>query len=354
MSRGKSFCGERTGFAGAMALIAAAGALASAPCAADPVAEFYKGNTVTIIVGGGPGGNHNHYSNLLHPYVKKYLAGNPSFIVKNMGGAGGTKGANYLYNVAPKDGSVIGILLADTPSAARLQATGIKYDPQKFQYLGGAERTTETLAVWKTTGVRTIEDAKKKEVIIGSSGKSSKTYIIPSMMNALLGTKFKIVVGYGGMTDVELAMERGELQGRHGVWASMKNTRPHWVEKDLVVHLAVADVKPEAELPGVPTLIDLAKNERDRKVLELVSGNAMLGRAWLAPPDVPADRVAALREAFWKALHDPEMLASAKQRKMPIHQITWQELQARATAIAETDDAVVERARELLGVKQGS
>lgn len=352
MDRGHRFCGEQVWFAGIVAFIA--GLSASGSVAANSVEEFYKGNTVTIMVGGSPGGNHNHYSNLLHPYVKKYLPGNPTFIVKNMGGAGGTKAANYLYNVAPKDGSVLGILLADTPSAARLQATGIRYDPKRFQYLGGAERTVETLAIWKKTGVMNIEDARKKEVIIGSSGKSSKTYIIPSMMNALLGTKFKIVVGYAGMIEVELAMEKGEVDGRHGVWASMKNIRPHWIENDLIVHLAVADVKPEPELPGVPVLMDLATNDKDRKVLELVSGNAMLGRAWLAPPDVPADRVAALREAFWKALHDPDMLENAKKRKMPIHQISWQELQDRATGIADTHDDVIDRARELLGLKQAS
>jgi len=328
------------------------GVFAPADAAADPVAEFYKDTTVTILVGGSAGGNHNHYSNLIHPYIKKYLPGHPTIIVKNMPGAGGTKAANYLYNVAPKDGSYFGIVLADTPSASRLRATGIRYNPKKFQYIGGADRTVETLAVWKSTGVNTVEDAKKKEVLIGASGKSSKTYVIPTLMNAILGTKFKVVVGYKGMTQVELAMERGELQGRHGVWASMKSMHPDWVKQNKVSHLIIADLKPEKELPHVPLLASLAPNEKDRKVLELVSGNAMLGRCWLAPPGVPTDRVAALRAAFWKAVHDPSMLAQAKKRNMPITPITWQELQERAAQIADTDDAVVERARMLLGLKK--
>jgi len=343
--------GLRAGFVG-VALLGAVLMPASAP--AETVAAFYADKTVTILIGGSPGGSHNFYSNLLQPYVKKYLAGHPAFIVKNMGGAGGTKAANYLYNAAPHDGSYIGILLADTPSAARLQATGIKYDPKQFQYLAGADRTVETLAVWKSSGVTTIEQARKKEVLIGASGKSSKTYIVPSVMNALLGTKFKIIVGYAGMTEIELAMEKGELQGRQGVWATMKSVHPDWIEKGRVAHLAVADLKPESDLPGAPLLVDLARNERDRKVLELISGNAMLGRCWLAPPGVPADRVAALRDAFWKALHDPEMLATAVKRNMPIRPIPWQELQARATQIADTDAAVVEYARALMGLKQGS
>jgi tripartite-type tricarboxylate transporter receptor subunit TctC len=171
------------------------------------------------------------------------------------------------------------------------------------------------------------------------------------MMNAILGTKFKVIVGYKGMTQVELAMERGELQGRHGVWASMKSMHPDWVAKDLVSHLVVADLKREKELPDVPLLVELAPNEKDRKVLELISGNAMLGRCWLAPPGVTAERIAALRDAFWKALHDPQLLASARKRNMPITPIAWQELQDRAAQIADTDDAVIERARDLLGLK---
>jgi tripartite-type tricarboxylate transporter receptor subunit TctC len=336
--------------AGLLWLAGSVGAIA--PASADTVADFYRETTVTILVGGSAGGNHNHYSSLLHPFVKKYLPGQPTIIVKNMPGAGGTKAANYLYNVAPQDGSVIGIVLADTPSASRLRATGVRYDPKKFQYIAGADRTVETLAVWKSTGVLTIEDAKKKEVLIGASGKSSKTYVIPTLMNAILGTRFKVIVGYKGMTQVELAMERGELEGRHGVWASMKSIHPDWVSQDRVAHLVVADLKPEKELPNVPLLADLAPNAKDRKVLELISGNAMLGRCWLAPPAVPADRMAALRESFWKALHDPRMLEQASKRKMPIVPIPWQALQARATQIAETDAAVIERARELMGLKE--
>ena len=337
----------------AAGLLGLAGTIgAFSPASAQSAADFYKDTTVTILVGGSAGGNHNHYSSMLVPFVKKNLPGQPTIIVKNMPGAGGTKAANYLYNVAPQDGSVIGIVLADTPSASRLRATGIRYDPKKFQYIAGADRTVETLAVWKSTGVLTIEDAKKKEVLIGSSGKSSKTYIIPTLMNAILGTKFKVIVGYKGMTQVELAMERGELQGRHGVWASMKSIHPDWVAQDRIAHLVVADLKPEKELPGVPLLADLAPNAKDRKVLELISGNAMLGRCWLAPPNVPGDRVAALRDSFWKALHDPAMLAQAKKRKMPIVPIAWQELQTRAAQIADTDSAVIERARELMGLKE--
>lgn len=350
MHRTKILRGLR--ISGAAALTGAAvAALAPAAGASDGVAAFYKDATVTILVGGSPGGNHNHYSSLLHPFVKKYLPGAPTIIVTNMPGAGGTKAANFLYNVAPKDGSTIGIVLADTPSASRLRATGVRYDPRKFQYLAGADRTVETLAVWKSSGVHTVEDAKKKEVLIGASGKSSKTYIIPSMMNAILGTKFKVIAGYQGMTQVELAMERGEVQGRHGVWASMKSMHPDWVKKDRVSHLVVADLKREKELAHVPLLAELAPNAKDRKVLELISGNAMLGRCWLAPPNVPGDRVAALRDAFWKALHDPEMLAQAKKRNMPITPIAWQELQERAAQIADTDDAVIARARQLLGLK---
>ena len=329
------------------------GALAlclAAPAWAQTGADFYKGKTVTVVVAAGPGGAHTKYSQLLAPLWKKYMPGNPDFITQNMGGAGGTRAANYLYNTAPQDGTAIGILLSDTPLASRLEATGVKYVANKFQFLGGADQPLSAFIVFKSEGVLSIEDAKKKEIVLGSTGKGSQTYTVPTMVNAMLGTKFKVITGYQGMGGVYLAMDRREVFGFQGVWESVKFLRPQWLEKDEIKVIAAVSLKPLPDLPNVPLIQSMIDNPVDRKAIELMGGNAILGRGWLAPPGVPADRVAALRDAFAKAFKDPEALAGAEKRKMSWDNATWQEMQAQAEAIVKADDAVINRMKSALGL----
>lgn len=333
-------------------LAAMAAISAAAPAYADAAADFYKGRTVTIVVAAGPGGNHTKYSQYLAPYLQKHLPGNPKFITQNMGGAGGTKAANYLFNSAPQDGTAIGILLSDTPFASRLRATGVKYDPTKFQYLGGADRTRSAIILWKKTGVRSIADAKKKQVILGSTGKGSQTYTVPAIVNALLGTKFKPITGYRGMGGIYLAMERDEVSGFQSVWSSVPSLRPQWVEKDLLSVIAANSLDKIPGMPNVPLLKDMAGNATDKKVLELVGGNGVLGRAWLAPPRVPADRIAALRAAFRKALNDPAASANAGKRRMTWEPVPWQDLQRQVGRIAAAEGSVIARMKAALKTKK--
>ena len=330
------------------ALLSAAYAI---PATADDVADFYDGKQVTIVVAAGAGGGHTQYSQLMAPYFKKYMPGNPSFVTQNMPGAGGTKAANYLYNSAAQDGSVIGILLSDTPFAARLRTTGVKYKPERFQYLGGAEDTQSAFVIMKSAGVKTLEDVKKKEVVMGSSGKGSQTFIVPTLANALLGTKFKVITGYPGMGGIYLAMDRGEVHGFQSVYSSPKSLRPQWFAEDKIVILAANSLTPIADQPRAPLLKDLVTDPMDKQILEIIGGNGTIGRGWLAPPDVPADRVAALRAAFAKALADPAAAAEAKKRKMTFGAVSWQDMQAHAARIGAAEDAVFVRVRGLLGVK---
>jgi tripartite-type tricarboxylate transporter receptor subunit TctC len=332
--------------AGALALAAAV----SLPAKADAVADFYKGKTVNIVVAAGPGGNHSNYSLLLAPYWKKYMPGNPTFIIQNMGGAGGTKGANYLYNSAPQDGGYIGILLSDTPLAARVRATGVKYDPSRFHYLGGADWTRSMITVWKGHGVNSIEDAKKKEVICGSSGKGSQTFMIPMLANHFLGTKFKVITGYQGMNAVDAAVDKGEVFCRAGVYESIVAIRPHWLTQGKVVHIAAADLERLPEEPNIPTMIEMVKDEDAKAVLRLFFAGGILGRAWLAPPGVPADRVAALRDAFWKSFNDPQAIAEMKKRKMRSEPVPWQKQQATVKEMMTAPDRLFVIARTALGI----
>jgi len=336
-----------SGSAGMMLLSAAI----TGPAMADAVSDFYTGKQITIVVAAGPGGGHTQYSQLLAPFFKKYMPGSPTFVTQNMGGAGGTKAANFLYNSAAQDGSAIGILLSDTPFASRLRTTGVKYKPERFHYLGGAEDTQSAFIVFKSAGVKSIAEAKKKQVLMGSTGKGSQTYILPTLANALLGTKFKVIAGYRGMGGIYLAVDRGEVQGFQAVYSSPKSLRPQWFEQNKLVVLAANALSPIADHPNVPLLKDMVSNPIDKRILELIGGNGTLGRGWLATPGAPAARVAALRMAFAKALNDPAAAAAAKKRRMSYGPVTWQDMQAHADKIGAAEDALFVRVRKLLKVK---
>lgn len=332
--------------AGALAL-----SVAMNSAAADSVSDFYSGKRVTIVIAAGPGGAHSAYSLLIAPHLQKNMPGNPNFVIQHMAGAGGTKAANYLYNSAPRNGTYIGILLADTALTARLRTTGVKYDPGDFQYLGAAENVYHGLVVRKRAGVASLEDAKKKPVILGSSGKGSQTFIVPTLINAFVGTKFKIVKGYRGLGGIYLAMDRGEADGFHATITSVKVLRPDWVKKDLVRVLAVTAPDKSPDYPDAPLLKDFMTAPLDRQAIELISGNGVIGRAWLVPPGVPAERLAALRAAFERTLSDPAVAAQARKRNMNWGPLKWQTLQRQVELIAKADRKVIAHMRKTLGVK---
>lgn len=332
-------------------MLAGLSAALAAPASADAVGDFYRGRTITIVVAAGPGGNHTKYSQFLAPFLKKYMPGNPSFVTQNMGGAGGTKAANHLYNSASQDGTTIGILLSDTAFASRLRTTGVKYDPGHFHYLGGADTTRSAFIVWKRTGITSLADVKNKTFIMGATGKGSQTYTVPTIVNAILGTKFKTILGYRGMGGIYLAMERGEVDGFQSVWGSILSLRPQWIKEDRVNLLAANSLDPLPGHPNVPLLKDLMTDPEDKKIAILVAGNGVLGRSWLAPPRVPADRVAALRSAFAKALNDPAAKTGAKKRRMKWAPVSWRKLQDQVEYIVSADAAVYDRLRAIFKKK---
>ena len=335
-----------------LALALSAAFLAGTDARADAVADFYKGKTVTIVVAAGPGGNYSVYSLLLSPYWKKYLPGHPTFIIQNMGGAGGTKAANYLANSAPNDGSYIGILESTTPLNARLRATGVKYDPSKFHYLGGADNTRSMFTVMKSAGVNTLEEAKTKQLLCGATGKGSTTYVTPSVVNYFLGTKFKMILGYRGMNGVNAAIDKGEVNCRAAVFASIENSRPHWITDKKVNFLVQVGSKREKDLPNVPLLTELAGNDSERALLKLISAPIALGRPYLAPPGIAADRLASLRKAFGQTVVDKGFTAEASKRRIDLSPMTWQET---AQVVDETINApkdVIARAKKVIPKKK--
>jgi tripartite-type tricarboxylate transporter receptor subunit TctC len=336
----------------ATAAIAAAGvfALGASTVCADPVADFYRDKTVKVISAGGAAGAHGAYAQLISSYIQKYIPGNPTVIMQYMAGAGGNKAMNYLFNATANDGAHIGVPLQDLIFNARIGVKAVKYDPARAQYLGGVDSTRTTVSVMKASGVTTLEDAKRREVIMGTGGKSGQTYVVPVVLNSLLGTKFRVVSGYRALGPIHIAMERGEVHGRAASWQSIAGPKRDWVSKGMVVNLLTVALEREPELPDVPALSELAKSDDDRALIRLMAGSAALGRAWVAF-GIPADRLAALRAAYAKTVADAAFLANAKKRNLPVRPVSWQDQQKLTEEILATPEATVARLKSILGLK---
>jgi tripartite-type tricarboxylate transporter receptor subunit TctC len=244
---------------------------------------------------------------------------------------------------------MLGRPLQEVAFFALLGAPGLQYDAAKFQYIGGAYTARSTISVMKQfTPVRTIEDARRTEVIVAASGKASQPYMYPTLANALAGTKFKLVMGYPGTGAMNIAMERGEVHGRAGSWNSFRGAKPYWIEQDLLANLAVIGLDREPELPDVPLLTDFIANPADRLLMEVVASTALFAHVWLAPPGVPADRVGALREAFAKTLNDPELIAQMKKRGADLDFISSRQLHEALDKQQAVDKKSIARLRAIL------
>ena len=323
--------------------------LAAAPAKADAVADFYAGKTITVVSAGEAGGAHGAYAQVMAQHIRRHIPGNPNIILQYMTGAGGNQAANFLYNVAPKDGTYLGVPLQDLIFNARTGNTGVKYDPAKARYIGGADTTRTTVTVMKSSGVATLEDAKHKEVLIGASGTSGQNYTIPLVLNGLMGTKFKIVTGYPGINFTHLAMDRGEVHGTAASWAVIASTKREWVEKNLINNLVTIGTERDPDIPDVPALTEFNLSDEDRALVPLLAGPAAHGRAWVAWGDVPEDRLAALREACAATLADPLFLADAKARNLVVEPVAAARQQELAAQILATPDAPVARLKKILG-----
>jgi tripartite-type tricarboxylate transporter receptor subunit TctC len=316
---------------------------------ADPVDDFYKGNTIRLIISGEAGGTYDSDGRLMAKHLGKHIPGHPRIVAENMLGASGRVAANFLYNAAPKDGTVIAVLQQSLPLAQALGESGVLYDAARFNWIGSPVRPDETLVVWHTTGVRSMEDAKKKEVIIGATTPTGMNYLYPRLANQLLGTKFKIVTGYPGGTPIILALERGEVEGRgSNPWSDWKARKPDWVKDKKIIPLMQMSLFKHPDLPDVPLMVDLAPNETARSAFELVTITGELGRPFIAPPAVPAERIDALRKAFDATVKDPEFLADAAKAQKEIHPIGWQEIEDLVKRVLKAPKSATDLLKEAL------
>jgi tripartite-type tricarboxylate transporter receptor subunit TctC len=317
--------------------------------AAQSVADFYRGKTVTMAVGTSPGGDYDLRMRMVGRYLGKYIPGNPTVVATNMPGAGQMLVANWLANVAPKDGTAIVALSQNMAVHQATGAAGVRYDVRQFHWIGNTTDTPNVTNAWHTTGIHTIQDVMQRELVVGATGTASGSFLYPYALNQLVGTKFKIVTGYPGGNDVNLAMERGEVGGRgSNSWASWKSTRPQWLAEKKVIVLVQVGVKRSPELPDIPTLQDLAKNEPDRQVLTFISADTAISRPLVTSAGVPPERVDALRRAFDAAMKDPEFLAEAEKSKTDISPMTGEEAQKIAEATINAPADVRSRASKLI------
>jgi tripartite-type tricarboxylate transporter receptor subunit TctC len=267
-----------------------------------------------------------------------------------MEGAGGVRAANHVYNVAPKDGTVIAGVNQGAAMFRLLGGKGAQYDPAKFQWLGSMAASNNTVYVWHTSGIKTLDDAKAREVSMAGSGVISDANIYPAVFNALLGTKFKVISGYTGTNDSNLALERGEVEGRGGgAYSSLVSTRPDWLREDKVKILAQIGFEKEPDLKDVPLLLDVVKSEEERQIATVVTLPTAIGYNYWVAPEVPAERVEVLRAAFMAALKDEALLAEAKKQSLEIRPKTGQELEAMVRKAAETPKPILDKTATILG-----
>ncbi len=294
---------------------------------AQTPAEFYKGRQVTLLIGGGAGGGYDVYYRTLARYLPKHIPGNPNIVPKNLPAASGLAAASTLYTTAEKDGSVIGAFPNNVPMDPLFGNPGARYDALKFNWLGSIGKLQNVCATWHTSPVKTIEQTREREVIVSAAGATSNTAIMPKVLNALLGTKFKVVAGYDPGSGLTLSIERGEAEGICGLsWSTMKASRPHWIRDNLLNVIVQMGLDKLPDLPNVPSALDLVSDPEKKQVLELILIRQEPGRPLAVPPGVPADRVAVLRKAFEDTIKDPDFRADAEKVQLEIDPLSARQI----------------------------
>ncbi len=341
-------CG-RTRFMSRIALTIGLSALLGTAARADSVADFYAGKTIRIITSTGPASTYTTYAQLVAEFIGQHIPGAPKLIVQTMPGAGGVLAANHMANVAQQDGSVLATVHETLPIEQVLKPEGIKFDMSKFKYIGVMSMITSTLTVAGNAPATTVDGAKTHEVILGSTGRGSITHQLPSLLNNLFGTKYKIVGGYQAMGEMTLAMDRGEIHGRAGSLVGWQQTRAKDVADGKFVHVVQVNLKKDPTLPNTPLLLDMARNDRERQIFAFISSSALVGRSIFAPPGTPDDRVAALRKAFQDMIANPDFLAAAKKRDHDIIPATGLEVQAAIARTVSLPRDLAEEARIAMG-----
>ncbi|MBX9740789.1 MAG: hypothetical protein K2X62_11975 [Beijerinckiaceae bacterium] len=332
-------------------LLAACLAIA-APAAgrADDVADFYRGKNLELFIGYSVGGGYDIYARVLARHMSRHMPGNPTIVPRNMEGAGSVRLTNWLYTAAARDGLVFGTISRGVPFDPIMGRPGSQFEATKFSWIGSANDEVSICVTWHTSGVTDMEGLRRQEVVVGAAGAGSDDDQFPRVLNGVLGTKMRVISGYPGGNDVVLAMERGEVNGRCGwSWTSVKSAYPQWIRDKKINIVSQLGLSKHPDLKDYPSIMDFAKTDEDRQILRLIFARQGLGRPFVAPPGVPAERLAALRRAFSATMSDPLFLADAEKSKLEINPLDGQQVEALVKQVyAETSPETAKKAAAML------
>jgi tripartite-type tricarboxylate transporter receptor subunit TctC len=330
----------------ALAAMLALSSLPSVSARAQSVEAFYKANRLTVVIGYTPGAVYDLYARTVARHIGKYIPGRPAVIPQNMPGAGSMNAANFIYTKAPKDGSQIATFARGLAMQQLLDDQGVQYDAPRLNWLGSPATEVSVLFSWHSKPFKTMDDVTRREMIVPATGTGADSAIFPYVMNGVLETKFKVVSGYPGAAETMLSIERGETDGSAGTsWGNFASTKADWIKEKKVNIILQLAIKKHPDIANVPLVMEFAKTETDRKVLELIFSRQSMAYPFVAPPDVPADRLQALRQAFMATLRDPEFLADARQQKLDIDPVGGDEIQALIQSVYASSPEVVARAK---------
>jgi tripartite-type tricarboxylate transporter receptor subunit TctC len=324
-----------------------------APAQSLAQADFYKGKTIDLVISTGVGGGLDANARVVARHLADHIPGNPTIVPRNMPGAGHIRAANFVFSQAPKDGTVIATFIPVFVMAQVLdRSKGIQFDPANFNWLASTSSSNSTVYTWHTSGVRSVADAIKRDVLMGGTGAGSYTIIYPTIMNSVLGTRFKLVTGYQSTAEIGLAMERGEVQGRAGNnFNSLKAENAEWLKTGKITLITQVGLERDPEYPEVPLLTELAKSDEDRQVLKLFSTDVVIGRPFVTSPGVPTERVALLRRAFDEMMTDPAYLDDSKKAALDVTPVAGAKIQAVVADLVHTPADIVAKAKLAMELK---
>jgi tripartite-type tricarboxylate transporter receptor subunit TctC len=342
MSRVASFTAYAAG-------VLALGMSASAAIA-DPVEDFYKGKQMAVIIGAGAGGGYDLYGRLVARHMGKHIPGKPTIVPQNMPGAGSLRAANYLYEIAPKDGTHLGSITQTVALEEALGTPGVRFKAADFTWIGRLASNVEVQLTSDRSKAKTIQDAMTNEIPVAGTGPGLASVVYPTVLNNVLGTKFKVITGYTGSTDAMLAVERGEVEGALNSWSTIKTSHRALYDEKKINILVQYTLEKHADLPNVPTVVELAKTPEEKQILSLYASGAVVGRSIMSTPKVPAERVKALRTAFQAMVKDKDFLAEVEKTKSDFDPMTGEELEKLIVESGKMTDSVRDKARAARGL----
>jgi tripartite-type tricarboxylate transporter receptor subunit TctC len=322
--------------------------LLSQTAGAQPAEEFFKGKSMRFTVVYEPGGTYDIYSRLVVAHLPRHIPGEPTIVVQYLPGAGGMVGTLSLHDRAPQDGTHLGMLPRDIAINQMLHPEEARYDARRFNWIGRVSSYTGVIFVTTRTGIKVTEDLKRLPVAVGAWGTTTDSFVAPTLLNALAGTKFKIVTGYRGAADVDLAIERDEIDARVSSWTAVKTTRGAWLNDGKIVVPFQTGLKRHPEMPQLPLVTELATSDEGRRILEFMNSDSSIGWNVVAPPNVPADRIAILRRAFDAMVRDPQFIAEAEKRGLEIVSGSGEEMQDLVARTIATSPEAINRVKAIL------